>query len=367
MTSVNATQSSSSSMPTSSSTSVPSSLSSPSRRAATVEDGERQALRCVGTLLTASMECGQPELEALCRLAFTTGINTNASSASNSKTLGSSAGIPARERERLRLPSPYIPQYNVILARHDAAKHGQKQKSERKVLDLLPTGALSALSASPNQVKNQAFRFGLEEGPTGMLQRQTWAFTGAVSGAKNLFSGGGASAVESRDYEEVINPKILMAPISEICIVQRGEPVPDGFYRLSRSPGNLKANINSGSGGNHIFLCIKKDLTGEAVPITTLCVIFPDKNESVPPGFFCVRRGKHACNLNTGTSAERIFLCYKKDKCGNPLVDVQIFFPGKNEECPKGFSLIEKSPTGIPINLNTGTGGGGYLFATDIV
>ncbi len=42
------------------------------------------------------------------------------------------------------------------------------------------------------------------------------------------------------------------------------------------------------------------------------------------------RHDKFACNLNSGTSSERIFLCYKKDKSGNPITDITVIFPGKS-------------------------------------
>ena len=219
-------------------------------------------------------------------------------------------------------------------------------------MDLLPI--VSTLS--PNQKKNQEIRFGLDEEPVSLLQRQSWAIKNTFFGAASHIGVVNLNA-ESKDYEDFINMDLIKAPISEICIIQRGEPVPDGFLRLTRTPSHKRANLNTGSGGNHIYICIKKDLTGEEAPVTALTVIFPDNNEFLPPGFLVVRRGKHACNLNTGTSAERIFLCYKKDKSGNPITDMQIVYPGKNEECPKGFNMIEKSVTGIPANLNSGTGG----------
>ena len=67
-------------------------------------------------------------------------------------------------------------------------------------------------------------------------------------------------------------------------------------------------------------------------------------------------------NLNSGTSAERIFLCYKKEKAGNPIIDLQVILPGKGEEAPKGFNLLDLSPTGRPANLNSGTGGGSIFI-----
>jgi hypothetical protein len=61
--------------------------------------------------------------------------------------------------------------------------------------------------------------------------------------------------------------------------------------------------------------------------------------------------------LNTGTSSERIYLCFKRDFLGNPIVDMQPVFPTKGEEWPEGFYVIEKSVTNVPANLNLGSNG----------
>jgi hypothetical protein len=37
-------------------------------------------------------------------------------------------------------------------------------------------------------------------------------------------------------------------------------------------------------GGNELFLCIKKDLTGESAAITSLIIIFPQRGEYQLPG-----------------------------------------------------------------------------------
>ena len=268
------------------------------------EDGLEAAATITASIIGPANELSQPQLEDLCRIAL--------------------QGMGKR----------------AVLERHEQSKSlAKKAAQEKKVLEItLP----SVTTMSATQVKNHSIRFGLEEGPSSLIQRHTWAFTGA----KNNFFGTSGDA-DSREYEDIISMDILRAPITDICIIQRGDPMPDGFFRLSRTPGSKKANLNSQSGGNHIFICLKKEVAADAVPITSLCVIFPDKNEFVPPGFFVVRRGKHACNLNTGTASERIFLCYKKDKSGNPIVDVQVIVPSNKEDPPKGFSMIDRSPTGF--------------------
>lgn len=151
---------------------------------------------------------------------------------------------------------------------------------------------------------------------------------------------------------------MLNAPITDVCIIQKGEPVPDGFYRLSKTLTNRKADLNYGSGGHQYYLCFKKDTTGEDVPITNFVVVFPDHEEFIPPGFFVVRRGIQSCNLNSGTEegAERIYLCYKKDKRGNPITDLQIILPEKGEEVPGSFCVIDRSATDLIADLNATTG-----------
>jgi hypothetical protein len=292
----------------------------PKRRVVVAESGRDSAIKVVRNIIGPAAELYQTELETLCKLSL-----------SASKQ-------------------------NAVLAKHEAMKSNMKQP-ERKMIEMISSG-INVLTEA--QTKNFALRFGSEEGEKGLLQRPFSVFTGARNSFLNVVAGGmsSTSAIDSHDYEDVISESILKAPISELCVIQRGEPVPDGFLRISRTPTNKKANLNASSGGNHLFFCIKKDLSEEAIPITALVLIFPDRSEFVPPGYFVARHDKFACNLNSGTSAERIFLCYKKDKAANPITDIVVIFPGKSEEPPKSFNLIEKSPTNLPANLNTGTVGG---------
>jgi len=52
---------------------------------------------------------------------------------------------------------------------------------------------------------------------------------------------------------KVMNLEILKAPICDICIIARNDPIPEGFYRLSRTLSNQKANLNNGSGGKTMY------------------------------------------------------------------------------------------------------------------
>jgi len=262
----------------------------------------------------------------------------------------------------------------AALSKHEAHVKGAK-KQEKKSVSMGGLESFSMSTPSAAQTKNHSLRFGLDAGT--VQQSKMWPFGGE---APSSSSGGGGvregrSSItaalfgatlggndESFDYEDVTDPTVLSAPICDICIVQRGDAVPPGYRRLAKTPKNKKANLNTGSGGTQLFLCILKDTKGDSSLLTTLCVIFPDRNEFVPPGFQVVKRDNSPCNLNSGTSAERIFLCYKKDKHGNPLTDLQIILPGKGEEPPKNFNLVDKSPSGRAANLNAGTGGGSIFL-----
>ena len=212
------------------------------------------------------------------------------------------------------------------------------KKPERKKSDFFQ----KPLTAE--QTRNQALRFGIES------SNEASRRSSASWGLFNITS-------DPKDYENVTDPDILSAPICDVCIVQAKTPAPPGFYRIHRTPSNKKADLNTSSGGNPLYLCIKKDLSGTLYPITNFIVVFPDRNEYTPPGFAVVNRGRTACNLNSGTNAERIFLCYRKESAGNPVIDLQIILPTKGESPPASFNLLEKSMSGVPANLNTGTGG----------
>lgn len=267
--------------------------------------------------------------------------------------------------------------------------------------------AIATVSISENQISNHRWRFGLDknwpyanppngeetdegagEGAAQTLPpphdpRKSWrshkaadpgalttfnigrisrAFSSIGANAFAYNSGGAASDGRAvTDYDDVCDEEVLRAPIVDMCICQRSDPIPPDFYKITKTSSNSRANLNSGSGGNHIYLCIRKEARSQAqraseLPITALVVVMPDRGECVPPGFLLVRRGKHICNVNTGTTSERIFLCFKRDR-GNPIVDVQIFFPSRNECCPQHFCAIERTATDLVADLNAGTGG----------
>lgn len=286
-----------------------------------MKNGQIEGAKIVSSILALSSELNHYELEQSCREAL----------------------------------KPYGD--NPAIIKHDTNKVNTK-KPDTRVMDMFPSGLSSTLTSA--QIKNQSIRFGFEDTSNNPTKGSTWGnFSNPARGLLNVLgsTAAGSTPIESKDYEDVTAVEILQAPICDVCVIQRGDSIPDGFYRISKTLSNRKANLNTGSGGNNIYLCIKKDLRNEVQPITAIIVFFPDKGEFLPPGFIPVKRGKHACNLNSGTAAERIFFAFKRDKFGNPLTDVQVILPQKNEGIARSFCLLDKSPSGLEANLNAGTSG----------
>lgn len=80
------------------------------------------------------------------------------------------------------------------------------------------------------------------------------------------------------------------APIVDIGAVFGSDPVPDGFARVSATPGGRRADLNAGAGGHYIYLTLKRDATRRRPPVVALALIFPDRQEFVPPTFRWVWR-----------------------------------------------------------------------------
>ena len=214
---------------------------------------------------------------------------------------------------------------------------------------------------SNSHAKNFAIRFDHEEKEIDITNRSKarWSVSRSRKAmGRALF--GAKMPLSNCDYEEIIDESILQAAISDLIIIQSGEVVPDGFYRLSKNMRNKKGALNSGVPSSpSLYLCLKKvsDSSTE-LPITALLLVYPDRNqELIPPGYYAVRRNSVPCNLNanpsSSSSTERVFLCYRKDYYGNPIIDLQIVLKG--DEIPNNFHRIDKSQSGTQAYLNIGT------------
>jgi hypothetical protein len=192
-------------------------------------------------------------------------------------------------------------------------------------------------------------------------------------------------------------PEILSAAITDILVTHGTESPPKGYYRISQTSSGIEMDslksINVGGIGKRkksaVYLNVKKepkwDRAVQRPCVTALTVIFPDRNEFVPPGFCVVRRYKagqvsekktlkdsekyddsfpkegemgfsHPANLNFGTSGERVYLCYRRSREGNPITGLIPLQPSNNEAVPEGYTVLERSPRNFVADINANAG-----------
>jgi hypothetical protein len=201
--------------------------------------------------------------------------------------------------------------------------------------------------------------------------------------------------------------------ILDIVVTTHGQaPPPMGYYRIactaSGKPFTLPVHKNGGSGGRSssssssnsssaaaagwMHLNVKKETSWDKAAqrpcITALTVIFPDRHEFVPPGFCLVRHVKASTNSSSsnnsshnhgatngnhtgknngssehanagqpadiggGNGAERVFLCFRRSREGNPITAIVPLSPGDSEDVPLGFTVVERTPRNFCANLN---------------
>src|SRR5690606_29795950 len=84
------------------------------------------------------------------------------------------------------------------------------------------------------------------------------------------------------------------SPIVDICIIHDGESIPPGFDKLALNKGSQDANLNSGTSGDKMYICIARQGSGSKDkekpaqkylgPIVDLVVLWPDIDPT-PPGY----------------------------------------------------------------------------------
>ena len=105
---------------------------------------------------------------------------------------------------------------------------------------------------------------------------------------------------------------------------------PNGYLLLERTAGgSIPADLNYKAEGKSMYLCYKRldDEVEEEKPITSVCIIFPNRGEEPPPGFLVLEKTASGedSNLNAGTKGEECFLCFSYTVGGLFLFNV--FFP----------------------------------------
>lgn len=227
--------------------------------------------------------------------------------------------------------------------------------------------------------------------------QETIGFAGSVSTMSNT-----SSSLHSRTRGvnlEDAPSDIIGAAITDVVVTHGAEKPPKGYYRISQTSNGtaletLKASNSGGIGKRKVtgvYLNVKKeqkwDRAVQRPCVTALAVIFPDRNEFVPPGFCVVRRYKgpnrsgrtntnddnkddkstkdddqgssstsFPANLNFGTSGERVYLCYRRSREGNPVTGIIPLQPSNNEPVPEGYTVLERSPRNFVADINSKAG-----------
>lgn len=264
-----------------------------------------------------------------------------------------------------------------------------------------------------------------------------------VHTSSNLTSGTSATSSNPNiNNLEDASESILTGAITDILVTHGSEAPPRGYFRISqtadgtdvnalrRVPSGGMASIVPGRKMTTVHLNVKKepkwDRAVQRPCVTALAVIFPDRNEFVPPGFCVVRRykskggsgsgnakghtspsgtdgsatrpsssgksegssGGHGsksergssvpvspsspgggggasgggtastipANLNFGTSGERVYLCYRRSREGNPITGIIPLQPSNNEAIPEGYTVLERTPRNYVADLNSKAG-----------
>ena len=191
---------------------------------------------------------------------------------------------------------------------------------------------------------------------------------------------------------------VLSAAVTDIIVTHGDELPPKGFYKIAHT-GNctqmdaLKQMSTVGKSVlgrkklSSVHLNVKKEPKWEKAVqrpcVTALAVIFPDRNEFVPPGFCVVRKhvanaatydksgndrfklehgdknkdsSSEPANLNFGTTGERVYLCYRRSREGNPITGLIPLQPSSNESIPEGYTVLERSPRNFIADINSKAG-----------
>lgn len=212
-----------------------------------------------------------------------------------------------------------------------------------------------------------------------------------------------ASAVVKRSLHgsrhfniEDANDAALTGAITDIIVTHDSQLPPKGFYRISQTGEGdeftalRRSAVHGGVSGlipgrrlTQVFINVKKepnwDRAAQRPCVTALAVIFPDRKEFVPPGFCVVRRYKSgmmekpgisasssgsaaaAADLNFGSTGERVFLCYRRSREGNPITGLFPLQPLNNETVPEGYTVMERTPRNHVADINTGAGAPVFL------
>lgn len=169
---------------------------------------------------------------------------------------------------------------------------------------------------------------------------------------------------------ETASDDVASGAITDIVVTRCTAVPPMGYYRISQTffgedYGGAERR------GREVHIHVKKepnwDRAAQRPCVTALTVIFPERKEFVPPGFCVVsfydgtesgRISKLSAaapaNLNLGLGSERVYLCYRRSREGNPLTGLIPLLPSRRDPIPEGYTVLERSPRNHVADLNPG-------------
>jgi len=167
---------------------------------------------------------------------------------------------------------------------------------------------------------------------------------------------------------------VATAAITDVAVTSGSDIPPRGYYRAFQLGEEFPKNMVPGRKRQRLYLNVKKepswDRAAQRPCVTAFCVIYPDRNEFVPPGFSVVRHyqpsgsseggskkkdgssngdqigssASPAANINLSSSGERVYICYRRSREGNPITGIMCLRPSKGDLIPEGYTVLERTP-----------------------
>ncbi|XP_075763399.1 LOW QUALITY PROTEIN: DENN domain-containing protein 4B [Pelodiscus sinensis] len=101
-------------------------------------------------------------------------------------------------------------------------------------------------------------------------------------------------------------------------------------------------------------------------PITDVAVVIRSHGEEVPQGFTCIESSTsgHPVELNAGLlNSPQMYICYKRGRGKPPLIELGVHCEGK-ERLKPGYEIVHTTPYSRPANLSSGAPGHQRTFLT---
>ena len=161
-------------------------------------------------------------------------------------------------------------------------------------------------------------------------------------------------------FLEDAKPAIQTGALLDVLVTSCDDPPPKGYYRISQTASGRSASFG---GPLIMYLNVKKeavwDKAAQRPCVTALTLIFPDRQEFVPPGFCIVRSASDGqpANLNQSCpGTERIYLCIRRSREGNPITGIIPLVPSHGDVIPTGYTVVEHTPRNLSATITAATG-----------